>query len=141
MYGSYSYEQVVQAIWGGFSNDPDAQVVDPQTIYNAAQDFAEAATALSNAGKTIVSQMSQLMGTTGEPLWTGDAADEFAAIVYGILTWLVSTVKLIGQEYNALMGASGQQLYQAQLALGALTNNAVNSYTSAHAPKYTRAQK
>ncbi|WP_035839340.1 WXG100 family type VII secretion target [Kitasatospora azatica] len=131
MYDSYSYEQVIGAIQGGFSNDPDYSPVDPNTIIRAGQEFGVAADALVYAGKTLSAQLTTLLGTKDHPLWTGDAADEFAAIGYGILTWLADTVKRIGHEYNVLMGCSGTQLYQAQLALNKLGYDAIQAYDTA----------
>jgi hypothetical protein len=131
MYDSYSYEQVVGAITGGFANDPDAQVIDPNTLILAGQDFGTAADALVTAGRTLAAQLKVLLGDKDDPKWTGDAADEFAAITYGILTWLADTVSRIGHEYNVLMGCSGIQLSDAQLALNKLAYDAVQAYDAA----------
>jgi len=140
MYDSYSYEQVVGAIMGGFSNDPDAEVVDPNTLIQAGENFGTAATALVTAGQTFQRLLTDLLGSTTDPLWTGDAADEFAAIMDGILSWLADTVTRIGHEYNVLMGCSGKQLSDSQLALNKFADDAVNVWNAAQ-PHYTRAQK
>jgi hypothetical protein len=131
MYDSYSYEQVVGALSGGFANDPSAEVVDPNTLLQAGENFGTAATALITAGKTFQSLLTQLLGTHDDPLWTGDAANEFAAIMDGILGWLADTVTRIGHEYNVLMAASGKQLSDAQLALNKMAYDAVNTWQAA----------
>ncbi len=140
MYDSYSYEQVVGALQGGFSNDPSAEVVDPNTLLRAGEDFGAAATALIAAGKSLQSSLATLLGTHDDPLWTGDAANEFAAVMDGILGWLADTVTRIGREYNVLMACSGKQLSDAQLAINKMAYDAVNAWTAAQ-PKPNHYQK
>lgn len=133
-YSLYSFEQVINAIFGGFDNDPAYVPVDPNTIYNAVNDIGIAGNALINAGQSLKGELRTLLGTTDKPLWTGDAANEFAAIMFAVLTWLDDCATKIGHEYTTLVGGAGDNLVQAQLGLAKICDDAVNAWNAANPP-------
>jgi hypothetical protein len=134
-YGTYSFQQVAQAINGGFNNNNGFVPVDPNPIYTVAEDFGEAGATLQYVGLRLISELEGLLGTDDEPGWTGDAANEFAAIMDAILVWLDDCVGRMGMQYNVLMNSSGVNLRQAQAALNKIAADAQESWISANLGK------
>lgn len=130
-YNVYSFEQCLDGLTGGFDNDPNMVNIDWGLVQAAAADIQEAGNAMRATTTSFRDALVTLLGPDDQPNWDGDAANEFAALMFAVLTWLSNTTYQVGVRYYAIVQNAAQQANNHMVSMWDICVRAEQAYEAA----------